>query len=282
MAYEAQVSRDNPTCMLFLIDQSGSMADTWGATQGQTKDKGVATAINRMLHNLGLKCAKDEGIRYYFDVGVIYYKEPRGMGAQVGPAFDGTLSGRDLVPIVEVAESPLRVEERVKEEVDDTGEIIKKKVKFPIWFEPMADGGTPMCAALRHAHEILENWLSNHQDSFPPIVINITDGEATDGNPLADGQRIMNLKTNDGNVLLYNIHISSRAGQVCFPAEESELPRDQYALMLFNMSSELPPKVLDQAKKDFSLRDGARGFVFNADMVDLIRFLDIGTRVDFR
>ena len=33
MPYTAEISRANPTCFLFLIDQSGSMADSFG-TEG--------------------------------------------------------------------------------------------------------------------------------------------------------------------------------------------------------------------------------------------------------
>jgi hypothetical protein len=42
----------------------------------------------------------------------------------------------------------------------------------------------------------------------------------------------------------------------------------------------LPPKLLEAARKDgFTVGAHARGFVFNADLVAIIRFLDIGTRV---
>jgi hypothetical protein len=45
------------------------------------------------------------------------------------------------------------------------------------------------------------------------------------------------------------------------------------------MSSILPPKLRDAAKSDgFRISDQSRGFVFNADLVSVIRFLDIGTR----
>ena len=49
MAYKAEISRVNPTCFLFLIDQSGSMAERWGGEAGKTKAQGVADAINRLL-----------------------------------------------------------------------------------------------------------------------------------------------------------------------------------------------------------------------------------------
>jgi hypothetical protein len=46
------------------------------------------------------------------------------------------------------------------------------------------------------------------------------------------------------------------------------------------MSSQLPPRLADAARSDgFTAGAGARGFVFNADLVSIVRFLDIGTRV---
>ncbi|MHB9075839.1 MAG: VWA domain-containing protein [Desulfobaccales bacterium] len=282
MAYEAPICRTHPGCIVLLIDQSGSMADTWGATQGQTKDKGVATAINRLLHNLVLKCSTNDGLRNYYDIGVISYQEPTGVGIKVGSGFGGPLAGRDLVSITEVAWNPLRVEERSKEEVGNTGEVIKKKVKFPIWIELHPDGGRPLRAALRHAYVILADWVRRHPDSYPPLVINITDGEATDGDPLIDAQRLLDLKTNDDYILLFHCMILARPGQVLFPAHEDELPNDQYSRLLFKVASELPPRILAQIKREFSLQEGARGFIKNSDFMDMIRFLDIGTRVEYR
>src|SRR5437868_14167568 len=101
MPYTAEISRANPSCFVFLIDQSGSMADPFGVGEGNKKKAdGVADAINRMLQNLVSKCAKEEGIREYFHVGVIAYR------AQAGPAFSGGLACRQLVPISEVVNSP--------------------------------------------------------------------------------------------------------------------------------------------------------------------------------
>ena len=52
MPYTAEISRVNPTCFLFLIDQSGSMAERFGGEAGKTKAEGVADAINRLLQTL--------------------------------------------------------------------------------------------------------------------------------------------------------------------------------------------------------------------------------------
>jgi hypothetical protein len=67
MAYSAEISRKNPTCFLFLIDQSGSMADPFGTGESKKrKADGVADAINNLLRELGIRCAKDEGIREFW------------------------------------------------------------------------------------------------------------------------------------------------------------------------------------------------------------------------
>jgi hypothetical protein len=45
------------------------------------------------------------------------------------------------------------------------------------------------------------------------------------------------------------------------------------------MSSVLPEHIHDQARAEgYNIAVGARGFVFNADLVSVITFLDIGTR----
>jgi len=54
---------------------------------------------------------------------------------------------------------------------------------------------------------------------------------------------------------------------------------DQFAQLLFRMSNVLPAHIRDQARNEgYRVTDGSRGFVFNADLVSVIRFLDIGTR----
>jgi hypothetical protein len=283
VTYTAEINRLSPSCFLFLIDQSGSMVESLDAGQPdaprvpfssrRTKAQGVADAINRLLQNLVIKCAKSDGVRDYYSVGVIGY------GAQVGPAFGGPLSGSEMALISEVANSPIRVEERTKKMDDGVGGVMEQTVKFPIWFEPQASGGTPMRRAFQQATALLEPWVAEHSESFPPIVINITDGESTDGDPTAAAQALKDLATSDGNVLLFNAHISTnKATPIEFASDEQALP-DQYAHLLFRISSPLPDYMLEVARQEeYIVAADARGFVFNADLVSVIRFLDIGTR----
>ncbi len=274
MAYTAEISRTNPSCFLFLIDQSGSMDDPFAAGELQRKKAdGVADAINRLLQNLVIKCAKSEGVRDYYHAGVLGY------GSSVGPAFAGSLAGKELTSISEIAENPARVEERTKKVDDGAGGIIDQTVKFPIWFDAVARGGTPMCEALRRAQSILSTWVTEHPDCFPPIVINITDGESTDGDPTPVAEAVRHVASSDGETLLFNVHLSSHsASPIEFPDNEAGLP-DKYAELLFRTSSILPSYMQNVARQEgYSVSDGSRGFVFNADMVSVIRFLDIGTR----
>jgi hypothetical protein len=88
--YSAEISRANPTCFVFLLDQSGSMEDRIGGGEESRKCDVVADALNRLLSELAIKCAKEEGVRDYFHVAVVGY------GVEVGPALAGPLAERQL------------------------------------------------------------------------------------------------------------------------------------------------------------------------------------------
>jgi hypothetical protein len=275
MPYTAEISRANPTCFLFLIDQSESMREAIGGGDvPMAKADAVADAVNRLLSELTIKCAKEEGVRDYFHVGVIGY------GAKVGPAFGGALAGQDLVPLSQVAAQPARLEERTRTARNSAGDVTQQSVKFPTWFQPMAYGDTPMGGALTKAHDVVGKWLAEHPGSFPPIVLNITDGESTDGDPSEPAEALQELMSADGNALLFNLHVSSdQSDPIVFPSATAPLP-DDYARLLFGMSSVLPPSMRTAAmNQELALGADARGFVFNADISAIVQFLDVGTQV---
>jgi hypothetical protein len=193
----------------------------------------------------------------------------------------GALEGRMLVSISDIGNNPARMERRMKSFYDeDTGDLMETEVEMPIWVEPKAEGGTPMCSALYKAYEMVSQWIGEHPKSFPPVVIHITDGESQEGDPLPYADPLKDLATEDGNVLLFNCHLSMMSSDpFLFPHTDEILP-DKLAQVLFRMSSELPEKLFQSAVAEgFELQPGARGMAFNADMVSLIKFLDMGTRV---
>ena len=279
MSYTRRVDRQNPSCLVFLVDQSGSMEDPVGGSTN-TKAVAVADALNRLLYELVLRCVKDpnEGPRPYYLVGVIGYRSQR-TSVTVASALGGDLVGRDLVWISDIARSPLRVETRTQApNVHSSGETtVVRSFRFPVWLEPVADGGTPMAHAFDFAGRVVKSFIDEHPASFPPIVINITDGESTDGDPSVWAERMKGLRTDDGNVLLFNLNISSSAGAPSyFPSAPHGL--DRFGQSLFSMSSPLPMFMFEAAAaQGIAATAGARGFVFNADMTALVTFLNVGT-----
>jgi hypothetical protein len=167
----------------------------------------------------------------------------------------------------------------VKNGDDGRGGTVEDTVKFPVWYDPSSQGGTPMCAALKAAHKIVQQWATGHASGFPPIVINITDGDSTDGDPLADAQALCSTGTDDGPTILFNVHLSSTRGSpIELPARDNELP-DEFAKKLFEMSSKLTPFMVSRAREvGMDVEENSRGFVFNAQPTQIIQFLDIGTR----
>jgi hypothetical protein len=280
MSYPAEISRANPTAILFLIDQSSSMADKMPGAK--SKAQFVADALNRTLFELVLLCGREEGVRDYFHIGVLgYYENSIESGFQGEP-----LKSNDLNLISAIEASPLRVEDRQQAMDDGAGRIIEKPVKFPVWFEPKANGGTPMCRAITRAKEVLAGWCSKYENSYPPTVIHITDGAATDdgGNKKLPEQLAEELKkigTKQGQILLFNLHVCEQLAEaVPYPSSDEKLP-NEYSKMLFRMSSTLPPHILNYVKsRKSSVADGAHGFVYNADAAEIALFFEVGTRAE--
>jgi hypothetical protein len=259
---------------VFLVDQSASMSDSIGGSEvPQRKADVVSDAINRLLTELSIKCAKEEGVRDYFHVAVVGY------GRQVGSAFGGALAGRDLVPLSEVADNPAVVQERSKKVPDGAGGLVETTASFPVWMYPVANGGTPMVAALQHARRLVAGWLDAHPGGFPPIVLNLTDGASTDGDPSGSASELTTLASADGSVLLFNLHVSAAGGNpVEFPDSDLALG-DTYAKLLFATSSLLPEHMRSYAASQGKrVSSTTRGFVYNADISAVVQFLDIGTR----
>lgn len=283
MPYSAEISREQPTAFLFLLDRSASMQDPFGGAEqtgdaAPSKARVLADTVNRLLQNLVLRCAKEDGVRDYFHVGVIGYGER--VQRLIQPT-DTCEAGTGLVPISHIADRPRRMEQRVKQVSDGDGGTVEDRVKVPVWFDPEAKNGTPMCQALDLGAQAVRDWIDRYPSGFPPVVLNVTDGEATDGEPLRYAQQLREFATDDGEALLFNVHLSeSEEPPVELPSDRAELPsEDEYAETLFEMSSRLPFSMRSAAEQEgYRVDLDTRGFVFNADPTALVAFLEIGTR----
>jgi len=258
-SYRKPISRDNPTLIVFLLDRSGSMGEAY--SRGLDKSEYLAKTVDHCLLELTVRCNKAEGVRDYFHIACLGYNEDG-----VRSAFAPPLSGRDYVEVSRLAASPLRLE---------AGE---DGATTPVWIEPRASGGTPMRAAFAEACRFLADWCDAHPDSYPPTVINVTDGQSTDGNPSEEASILKRLHTDDGECLLFNLHVrSGGGGEVVFPDSPAGL--DEYGRLLFDLSSPFPPHIAETARKlGMRIESGSRFFVYGAGAEIATRFFSLGTR----
>ena len=273
MPYSAEISRANPACILFLLDQSGSMNEPF-ALPGDPpipKAKGVADAINRLIAELILTCMEGELVLDRIHLGVVTYGGDQASLPQGFPM---------LRALSEVAANPLRIETRTMEVYDGAGGTVRKETRFPLWFEPQASGATPMCHALAMARSLIEPWSASHPDSFPPVIFNITDGASTDGDPLPGMKSLQACGTQDGQALSINILLADgRGGATIFPTSAGNFPEGPLR-SLVEGASVLPEVMRRRAasRHEIDIPEGARGVVLNAHLVDVVKLLDIGSR----
>jgi hypothetical protein len=259
--YSKLIGASSPGLIIILLDQSASMSDN-------NKAQDASKAVNRVIYEILLASRAGEIIKPRCDVGVIGY------GATVYPIVGGT--------ITEIASKPSRTEQ-VERKVDDgAGGLVSIKMDMPIWVEARAENGTPMDDAFEKAYIIIEKWVKDHPNNFPPIIMNVTDGEPN--NPertKITANKVMSLSTSDGNALLFNAHITGtdRTAEIQLPSGMSDMS-DKYAKFLYDISSVIPSRLL-QAAQDSGLmvKPNARGLVFNASTETLIKLLTFGSSI---
>jgi hypothetical protein len=269
--YDALITSKNPTCLLLLVDQSQSMQRPFGRQPALRKADGVAVMINSILDSLCLQCGNAPKLY----VGVIGY------GSAVGPILEGPLAKRPLVSTEELAGNKLEVLTISVVKKVASGKQVKKPKKVSIWIRSRADGSTtPMMEALQLARTIVADFLAQHPDCFPPIILNFTDGEPRPGDPAEAAAALRQLASTNGNLLLFNAHLSDQPQDpVLFPRDESLLPsQDGYARRMFAMSSVLPDLLVHRAQvQKYHVVSGARCFAFNGDLDAVSKVLEVGT-----
>jgi hypothetical protein len=278
MAYSQEISRQNKALFIFLLDQSFSMEDPLAG--GERKIDQLALAMNAWLQNMVISCSKAEGFKDYLDIAIIGYGTDQESNPIIGPALVGALAGREIVSINDIATNPARMETVTALIPDEeTGEMLPMEQQSPVWVDATTQGATPICSAIVKACEIIDAWIPQHESSFPPIVINITDGESSEGDPIPYAESLKQRGTKDGNVLFFNCCLSATPADPFLFRGNGELMPDEFARQLFQMSSVLPESMVNKARADGQdLEFNARGMAYNADMVSLIKFLDMGTR----
>lgn len=258
--YSRQVSEEHPTAVVVIADLSGSMGDEYGEDGEITRADAMVDAVNETLKSIVTQARGRRGVRNFIDVAVIGAADLEATDFLNGSS---SLNRHSFVPTSELATMP---------------QILNDE---PVWVEAELRGANGDVQAFEAAHSLLAGWTLRHPHSFPPTVINVTDGFAVDGDPAPHARKIMkDVGTTDGNALVYNIHIGSGRGKsIIFPDSEDQLPNEE-AKALFRISSVLPPAVRAAARAaGFHVTDASRGFAYDASMPVLMSFMKVGSQV---
>jgi hypothetical protein len=279
--YCARVTRNNPCAIVLLIDQSGSMVEEF--REGVSRAQAVADIVNDLFDTLTMKCQREGGIRDYFQIMVIGY----GKGfndSNVSIIWEGNLSNKDWVTVSELRDNILETKTVHTTKMMPWGEVPDVKTK-KIWLNPCHDGLTPMYEALQLCKEKLEDWIYDFQDSFPPMVFNITDGYPTDIEDLSLIENICSeiklIKSKDGETLLFNCLITNGKEFVLPNLSDANEFEDEYHLTLFNASSNLPHEMKHTVSQVFPNKEIITGetkcVIINSTINSLINLLNVGT-----
>lgn len=280
-AYTAQITRNTPTAFIFLVDQSVSMRRVT-TLHGEeiSMAEAVARIVNRQINELVLRCIKNDDVRHYYDIAVIGY------GTEAYSGWNGELADRDFVSPEELLQNPYKKITVREEKRTRKGSVIKEGEKVQ-WLEARCDGHwTHMDKAFEKAKALLTSWMEKHheKDCYPPTVINITDGifnGTSKDHMLQLANDLKAMFTNDGNVILFNIHITgSVADSIVFPISRQEVEHDAYSTTLYEMSSLLPLRYnadISKVRNDADTNVRHSAMAVNADMSTLIQLMDIGT-----
>ena len=279
--YTAQITRNTPTAFIFLVDHSVSMQKkTILYGEEMTMAEAAVRIVNNQINELVLRCVKMGDTRHYYDIAVVGYGEKAYSGWQ------GELEGRGFVSPEELKSHPFTKIITRKETRTRKG-IQVKEVEQVQWVSARHDGHwTHYHEAFDYAKKLLDGWMEEHheKDCYPPTIIHVTDGQfnhASKDVVMQKANELKSLFTNDGNVILFNIHFTADCTltTVACPINKDELNGNVYAEALYEMSSLLPERYNSDIAR--CLNDNRPGrhvaMGVNADATTLIKLMDIGT-----
>ena len=260
----SRISEVHPTAIVFVVDQSCSMAKSTilnNVEYDYISDL-VAEAINTQIDCFLKKCIADDGtISHLYDIAVIGY------GNDVSPAWNGDLADKPF-------HSPMELLSHVKGPGD----------KFR-WVDPKdEDTRGRYDKAFEYVHQLLLEWTAKEDNrfSYPPTVIHISDGDVKldyEEAFLLNAEKIKALNTENGNVILWNLcYLPRRFREYLFLSGEEllALTESPASLILYEASSYLPNRFKDKAavfhKKNKSLERKTMGInVLIETLFDVLR-----------
>jgi hypothetical protein len=285
LSYTQRVTSSNPCAFVLLVDQSGSMSEEMEDNKGKTlaKSEHLALIVNKFLDEILTTCQKTEGVKNYFEIVIVGYGQLNEEDESIVTiCWEGDLSNKTWVSVEELKRGALRTDIITMPNPSRFG---KKEIEEPvnIWLEAKAEGLTPMKESIHLCCDLLEDWVRNHPNSFPPIVFNITDGLASDIEEVDEiieaSAKLRSISTNDGNVLFFNCLISENGENLIdFPhlSDKQLFENDEYEMALFESSSTIPSNLKKLLPIANQSDEETKGLVLGS-IDSVIRFLNIGT-----
>ncbi len=267
--YDNQWSSANPGLLVIMLDQSGSMSESY--QDGKSKAETAAEAVNRVISEIINKNFSGSTPKNRCHIIIIGY------GSESKLIRKGSVS--------EFAANPLEIQTKTKKVNDGAGGLVDKEFKMPIWIKPEHSGQTNMDAAFKMAQEAVAAWVSRSSDCPAPVIINISDGAPYIGesfdydHTLKTAKEVMNVASSDGNVLVFNAHIEQDGRNIQLPVSESEVsPGGEGAEFLYKISSVIPAAFKPAAEKNgLVVRENSRGCMIGCDAEGLIKLIDFGS-----
>jgi len=253
--YQKAVNRANPGLIVFVLDDSGSMA---GPLPGTSDPKYVwVERYTKILLSELLARSQEMGAGDTIRIKPRYYVYFVPYGSQPVTSWN--------------AQDPAQLDiQSVFTRYADSNYSLGLGGRL---------GGTDAKAAFVEVREFLHRVIPRFQHCFPPMVFHLTDAESTtDAGDVAE--EITRLTTTDGAPLIVNAFLGTSTqlrytGPNDFPGyvSEADAGPSECGQRLFRMSSVIPPTIHANLIEDGifpSIRDGARLF-FDVRTKDMLK-----------
>lgn len=255
--YETAWNTDHPGHVVFLLDLSGSMAD-------DEKIDYVIQSLYKTMFSLVSNCIDDDEVKNRMSVSVYGYNY----------CIHKLIDNEDVPEIGKLITAAKR----------NGGKIFDKNK------EAKPEYQTCMRLAFEKAKQDIDAWIMKYKGNIipAPIVVNITDGHPYEGEnydqkdvyskTLAAAKALMNIRTSDGNVRLFNVHYDPKnvGGTVRFPCQP---PIDEAMRFMYDASSPMTEGMLKSALTIFpEAKPDSRTMISNEkDVNKLTQFIIWGS-----
>ncbi len=277
--YLQEITHNHRTAFVIVLDRSKSMQEPIRFGQKIiSKAEALTHTANAIITELIDRCRRIDSLHNYYDIAVIGYGNDQ---------IEMLLDEQGFIAVDELERCKHKfIKSAIERQLPDSPCAMLKHSSTE-WITPKAEGNTPMYEAMLCVRDLVAEWcsLAQNRESFPPVVIHITDGEASD----CDHKELIDIcgeikrqATADGNVLLLNIHIStnSHLEAKVFPMLDEIVGAGHLASTLAECSSLMPEAFNDAIcrLKGMTAVPPFIGMGYNASIIDLLSIINIGSR----